>query len=243
MTAPVFELPQLYVGELPAGSEWWHCFTMSHPDFTCGPLVAYLKDYRFALVKDEPPGTIERATYYIGETARSALHETVLRGQNPAGANGLVHLRPNQLANRALARLTLNRPMPVIKLHSPARQRLGITKGSPLDPVLDRLERTDAYAATRQFAGYLDAQCRADANWSQPLPGLMWSSRQIPQDLVAVLYAPFHDDSAWTLQEAIPLDSSEGRALIDEALGAGDMRLAPDPRLAPPAGTDPDATP
>lgn len=239
MTVPLFELPRLFIGQLRVGSEWWHCYATSHPYYACGPLLSYAKNYRYALVNDVPPGTLARPTYYIGETARSALHETVLRGQNNPDEYGEVRLRPGQLTNRAMARLRLVREVPIIKLQSPARERLGIAKGTPLDRVLDQLERMDHYAATQQFAGLLDAQCQADANWAKALPGLMWSSRQIPSDRVAVLYAPPNEDSAWRVEEIIELETPKGLTLINEALSAGDMKLAADPRMAPPYGTEP----
>lgn len=134
-----------------------------------------------------PLGTIARPTHYIGSTARSALHETVLRGANAPDSNGFVTLRPDQLTDRALAHLELVRRLPALSLFSPARERLGIAKGTLRDRVLERLERTDTYPVTHEFAGLLDAQCRADPSWSLPLTAMLWSSRQIPRELVGVV--------------------------------------------------------
>lgn len=246
----MFELPQLYLPELERGSLWWHCFRTRLPGYICGPLVATTQANRFALVNNVPTGTVARPTHYIGETARSALHETVLRGTNLPDSTGHITLRPGQLTDRALACLELVGRLPALKLFSPARARLGIAKGTPMDRMLDELERTDYYPATHEAAGRIDAQCRADPSWSQPLPALLWSSRQIPQDLVGVVYTPPHSehepphvDALWRVVETIPLESRRGRLLIEEALAAGDMRLGPDPRFAPPPGADPDATP
>lgn len=240
MTAPAYKplLPILYISELEVGSEWWHCYTLSSPDYDCGPLVTYAADYRFALVNDVPLGTVARHSYYIGASERSALFETVLR-TCPIDRYGFVHLRPGQLANRGLVKLRLKQKMPVIKLYSPARHRLGIAKGSALDKELDHLTRTTNYLATNDYAGHLDAQCRNDPTAQFPLPGVMWSSRQIETDLVAVMFTPPNDKTKWDIIEETELDTAEGRAKVNAALAAGDMQLAADPRMVPPVGTVP----
>lgn len=240
MTVPVFDpvLPRLYTSVLPANSEWWHCYTMRSPHFPCGPLKTYAAAYRFALVQDVPMGTVARDSYYIGETARAALFETILRG-NPPDADGSVRLRPGQLKDRGLVKLRLKENLPVIRLDRPTRARLGVLEGTSLDQDLDRMTRMKDYLATQEFAGLLDAQCRADLTFGMPLPGLMWASRQVNTDLVAVLFTPPNREDRWEEQAIIELDTPPGLALLDEALRAGAMRLAADPRVAPPPGTGP----
>ena len=242
MTAATFNayrLPGLFLAELEADSEWWHCYELKSPLYDAGPLSTNPgSKNRFALVNGVPPGTLARPSYYISQTERSALFETILRHNNP-DPNGDVRLRPDQLANRGLVQLRLKTPMPVIMLHRPMRDRLGITPDDPLDATIDLLTRTSVYAATHEFAGSLDAQCRADPTVSSGLPALMWTSRQINTDLVAVLFTPPNDDDVWEVGPTIVLDTDAGRDRINAALAAGRMQLAGDLDFTLPPGAGP----
>lgn len=205
--------------EVPAG-DYWHVYDLAY-----GPLATHpCCQARLALVAGRPATVIVRPTFYIAWTPDAALWETALRDVAPDAAGG-VSLLPGYAATHGLARLSLNRPLPIVAMDHPARRKI-IDYGSPEDQRWHGHLTTDRYRRTHAAAAAVDGQCRAAGH---VLPGFRWHSRQLQSDLVGVLYGDVSDGD-WAVSETIELATPRGQAMLVEALGRAQMVLVPDLR-------------
>lgn len=204
-----------------AGEEFAHTYRQAYDARAPNPMC----DTRFALVG--PPGQPNlRAAYYIASTHRGALWEIILRSVHPNQFNG-IYVPPGLYAGRRLVRLRATRDIPaIIRVDRPHRLRF-VDGESPEETAWERACADAVHAISHGVA--LAAERFLHHQGFQHA-GFGWRSKQFPDDLVYLLYAPPFEPAAWEVLEIIDLASSAGIALMRDAITApGFVWLDPPP--------------
>ncbi len=193
---------------------------------------------RLARRWDMPRGATSAGSWYIAETLRAALLESVLRDVEP-DENGGVYLDLALLAKYSVQWVDRTVPGFVLRLEPGFRRHVVSPRNLALNQRWDAILNTPLYELTHAMAGLVQLQCLAE----EPpvvLPGISFRSRLAPADIVYVMYDPPLKTSEWApAGKPIPLLSVEGRQLLRDVLAGLEMVWLNDPALSggtPPAG-------
>ncbi|MEY2161281.1 RES domain-containing protein [Rhodanobacter sp. FW106-PBR-LB-2-11] len=191
---------------------------------------------RLSLKQDNPRGATHAASWYIAETLRAAMWETVLRDVDPDDEGG-VFLDLRVLAKYAVQSVKLLKPGAVLRLEPAARRHVIAFNNHRLNSEWDHHLTTAIYETTHVMAGLAQLQCRA-ADPAVELPGISWRSRQADADLAYVLYVPPCPTPQWAaVDDLVRLDTPAGHQLIRSVLAQDQMVWLNDPGTS--GGTPP----
>ncbi|WP_199041242.1 MULTISPECIES: hypothetical protein [unclassified Dyella] len=189
-------------------------------------------DTRYALMG--PPGQPNlRPAYYVATGHRGALWEIILRTVSP-NADNQVSVPAALYAGRRLVRLRAKRDIEaVIRVDRPHRLRF-VDADTPEDMAWEMACTHSVHAISHGMAAGVE---RFLTQLRFQHAALGWRSKQYPDDLVYVLYAPPFDPDDWEIIEDIDLTSAAGIALIKDAVEAPGYQWedepAPDPDIDP----------
>jgi hypothetical protein len=187
---------------LPAGAMLWHVYPSKYQPRTFNPNSRG----RFAL-----PTPAGRAMFYGGDTSACALWESVLRNLVVQTLQPQ-YLDPALVEGWSITKLKLNQEVPVLDLRAPHFRHLSA------DPARHTHWQRLCVVPERDYA-HTHAAARELVAAAPRAAGLTWHSRQLAAQTTCVLYAPPLDPhEALTVIDVIPLNTTEGWGLIDDAL-------------------------
>lgn len=177
---------------------------------------------------DMPRGASAAASWYIAETLRAALMESVLRDVEPDD-NGGVYLDMAQLAKSSVQWVERSTPGLVLRLEPGLRRHVVHPKSIALNDRWERIIGENLYELTHTMAGLVELQCLAETP-AVIVPGISFRSRVAPADIVYVMYDPPLVSTDWTpIGTPISLASVEGQQLLRDVLAGLEMVWLNDP--------------
>lgn len=193
---------------------------------------------RLTLKQDMPRGATAAASWYVSETLRAALCESVLRNLDPDD-NGGVYLDLAQLAKSSVQWVERLTPGWILRLEPGLRSHVVHSTNHAMNHRWDAMLTDDLYELTHTMAGLVQLQCQAETP-PVVLPGISFRSRQAQADIVYVLYEPPLNVTEWVaIGTPVPLSSPQGLQLLRDTLAGLQMVWLNDPAVSggtPPVG-------
>jgi hypothetical protein len=192
---------------------------------------------RLTRKQNMPHGATAAASWYIAETLRGALMESVLRDDVEPDDNGGVYLDLAKLAKCSVQWVERTKPGLVLRLEPGLRRHVVHPSNTALNQRWDAIIGDTLYELTHTMAGLVQLQALAEKP-PVVVPGISFRSRLAPADIIYVMYDPPLDLAEWTpIGSPIALASVEGQQLLRDVLAGLHMVWLNDPAAS--GGTPP----